>query len=306
MSEPQLPFDRPLHRKRLDRASGVYGQADFMKIRAVEDQILRLSSIMRQFPVAVDLGARRGSFARQLARTPDVADKIGLLIETDLSSAMLSGRKGQRLLMDEERNVFAAASLDLVVSSLALHWVNDLVGVLIQIRQSLKPDGLFLGSVYGGLTLTELRQSLLAAEDEVLGGAQARVSPFLDASDGAALLQRAGFALPVSDVDRVTVRYEHPMLLLRDLRTMGETSALLSRPLRTLRRDVLRRACEIYQQRFSDPDGRIRASFDIVSLTGWSPSDTQQKPLRPGSAKMRLAEALGTIEQSTGIKPNAE
>jgi SAM-dependent methyltransferase len=303
MTEPALPFDRPLHRKRLNRAAAGFAQADFLKDRAAQDQILRLGAIMRQFGVAVDLGARSGCFARLLASEPDVAAKVGLLIQTDLCPAMLSGSNEPRLVMDEERNVFAPQSLDLVVSSLALHWVNDLVGTLIQIRQSLRPDGLFLGALFGGLTLTELRQSLLAAEDEVLGGAQSRVSPFLDTPDGAALLQRAGFALPVSDVDRVTVRYDHPLLLMRDLRAMGETSALLDRSPRALRRDVLTRACEIYQHRFSDPDGRIRASFEIISLTGWAPADSQQKPLRPGSAKMRLADALGSVEQSTGVKP---
>ena len=264
---------------------------------------MRLEVIMRDFPRAVDLGARNGAFAQALAAS-DAAPRVGLLVEADLSGRMLAGRSGMRVLADEERLPFAPASLDLIVSSLSLHWANDVIGALVQARLALKPDGLFIGALFGGATLTELRQSLTAAELELTGGAGPRVSPFADPSDAAGLLQRAGFALPVADVDRVTVRYDHPLKLMTDLRRMGETSVLAERHPRPLTRRVLARAFEIYRQNFADPDGRLPATFEILTLTGWSPSETQQKPLRPGSAKMRLADALGGEEHSVpGTRP---
>jgi SAM-dependent methyltransferase len=295
-ASPPLLFDRALHRRRLDRAAPGQDAADFLKRRAAEDLVARLEAIMRRFPRAVDLGARGGAFAKALAGS-DAAQKIDLLVETDLSGAMLTRRSGPRVVADEERLPFATGSLDLAVSSLALHWTNDLVGALIQIRRALKPDGLFIGALLGGATLTELRRCLLEAEAELSGGAGLRVSPFADAFDAAALLQRAGFALPVADVDRVTVRYGHPLELLRDLRAMGETNVLLDRPRRPLTRAVLRRAMALYAERFTGADGRVTATFEIITVTGWAPHDSQQKPLRPGSAKMRLADALGTVER---------
>jgi SAM-dependent methyltransferase len=294
MPSPPRIFDRDLHRRRLSRAAGRFADADFLKHRAAGDLAVRLSGIARFFSIAVDLGARDGAFADALG-SEGLSDKIGVLIQTDLSGAFL--RSGPRVIADEERLPFAAASLDLVVSSLAMHWVNDLVGALIQIRAALAPDGLFLGAVLGGATLTELRQSLLAAEVEIRGGAGPRVSPFLDAYDGAALMQRAGFALPVVDVDTVVVRYDHPLKLMADLRAMGETNVLFDRPLAPLTRTILARASEIYQKRFGD-GGRVPATFEIITLTGWAPHPDQQKPLRPGSAKTRLADALGAVERS--------
>jgi SAM-dependent methyltransferase len=293
MSAPPLLFDRSLHRKRLDRAAPRY--AGFLKQRAAEDAAWRLGAILREFPLAVDLGARDGAFARAL-RSEGVT-RVGALIEADLSPAMLKGREGPRVAADEERLPFGDETLDLVVSTLSLHWTNDLVGALVQIRRALKPDGLFIGAFLGGATLTELRQSLLEAEEEVTGGAGPRVSPFADAFDAAGLLQRAGFALPVSDVDRVTVRYDHPLQLMADLRAMGETNILIGHAQRPLSRRVLGRAFEIYAERFAEPDGRLPASFEIVSATGWAPHPDQQQPLRPGSAKHSLAEALGAIEK---------
>jgi SAM-dependent methyltransferase len=262
----------------------------------------RLEVILRDFPICVDLGSRRGVFLSVLAQS-DAVSRIGTVIETDLSAKMLADRPGLRLQLDEEALPFTPASLDLVVSSLALHWVNDLPGTLIQIRRSLKPDGLFLGAIFGGQTLTELRQCLLQAESDLTGGAGLRVAPFADTFDVAGLLQRAGFALPVADLDRVTVRYDHPLKLIADLRLMGETNALAEAGGRPLSRAVLARAMALYQERFSDPDGRVRATFDIITLTGWAPHASQQQPLKPGSAKMRLADALGTQEISAGEKP---
>ncbi|HYE47624.1 MAG TPA: methyltransferase domain-containing protein [Caulobacter sp.] len=303
MTAPPLLFDRALHRRRLDRAAAGYDEAGFLKARAAGDIVQRLEAIMRRFPLAVDLGARTGAFRQALAASDAAAGKIDLLIETDLSARMLAGRPGPRLVADEERLPFRPESLDLAVSSLALHWTNDLVGALIQIRRALKPDGLFIGAFLGGASLTELRQCLLEAESELAGGAALRISPFADGFDGAGLLQRAGFALPVSDVDRVTVRYRHPLALLRDLRAMGETNVLLDRPRTPLTRRLLFRALELYAQRFAGPDGKVAASFEIITVTGWAPHESQQKPLKPGSAKARLADALKTTERSAGEKP---
>jgi SAM-dependent methyltransferase len=272
MSAPPRLFDRDLHRKRLDRAARGYAQADFLKRRAAQDVAWRLEPIMRNFAVAVDLAARTGVFREALAQS-DAASRVGLLIEADLSPAMLAGRSGPRLVADEERLPFAEASLNLVVSTLALHWTNDVVGTLIQIRRALRPDGLFIGAFLGGATLTELRQSLVAAESEILGGAGSRVSPFADVADAASLLQRAGFVQPVADIDRVSVTYAHPLKLLADLRQMGETSVLAERHPRALTRTLLARACEIYAERFAAADGRVPATFEILTLTGWTAAE---------------------------------
>jgi SAM-dependent methyltransferase len=296
---PPRLFDRALHRRRLDRAAISFTAANFLKRRAAADAVERLETILRRFPVAVDLGARDGTFALALSESQAI-EQIDVLIEADLSAAMLSARGGLRVQVDEEALPFAPQSLDLVVSGLALHWTNDLPGALVQIRHALKPDGLFLGAILGGATLTELRQALTAAEAELSGGAGPRVAPFAETYDAAGLLQRAGFALPVADLDRVTVRYTHPLKLIADLKAMGETNALVDRARRPLSRAVLVRACEIYAERFSDPDGRVRATFDILTLTGWAPHPDQQQPLKPGSAKMRLADALGVEERSAG------
>lgn len=270
MSAPPRLFDRVLHRKRLDRAAPGYANADFLQRRAAYDVAERLSPILRTFSLAVDLSARSGAFAEALAT--EAPGRVETLIEADLSHRMLAGRGGLRVTADEERLPFADASLDLVVSTLGLHWTNDVVGALIQIRRALKPDGLFIGAFLGGTTLTELRQSLVAAESEILGGAGSRVSPFADAQDAANLLQRAGFVQPVSDVDTVTVRYEHPLKLLADLRQMGETSVLADRHPKPLTRTLLHRTFEIYAERFGGEDGRVPATFEILTLTGWAPS----------------------------------
>lgn len=301
MDAPPLLFDRALHRRRLDRAAVNAASADFLRQRAAEDAVQRLEAIMREFSLAVELGARHGAFAQCLTGTPAAA-KVGLLIQTDLSPPMLARCPGARLVADEERLPFAPESLDLVVSNLALHWANDLPGALSQIRAALRPDGLFLGSILGGRTLTELRQALLQAETEVSGGAGPRVSPFADVMDAANLLQRASFALPVADVDSVSVYYSHPLTLLRDLRAMGETNVLIGRPRRPLTRAVLARACQVYAERFARADGKVVATFDIVTMTGWAPHTSQQQPLRPGSAKTRLADALGAMKTSAAEK----
>lgn len=273
-----------------------YSTADFLKVRAAQDAVDRLEAIMRTFAVCVDLGARTGVFPRLLANS-EARDKVGFLIETDLSARMLAERAGARVQVDEERLPFGDASLDLVVSTLALHWTNDLPGVLIQLRRALKPDGLFIGSILGGATLTELRQCLVEAEAELSGGAGLRIAPLADAYDAAGLLQRAGFALPVCDTDTVTVRYGHPLKLIADLRAMGETSALAG-PVRPLSRAVIGKACELYQQRFAGEDGKVSATFDILTLTGWAPHESQQKPLKPGEGKVPLGDALKAVRRT--------
>jgi SAM-dependent methyltransferase len=299
MSGPPPLFHRALHARRLARAAGRFETADFLKRRAAGDIVERLESINRRFPVAVDLGARNGAFARTLSAS-NAAGKVDLLVQTDLSPAMLTRVGGVRVAADEARPPFAPKSLDLVVSSLALHWVDDLVGTLIQLRRALRPDGLFIGSLLGGATLSELRGCLLDAEAKLRGGAGPRVSPFIDAADGASLLQRAGLALPVVDTDLAIVRYDHPLRLMADLRAMGETSALIDRPRTPLTRGILELACALYVERHAGADGRIEASFEIVTLTGWAPHPAQQQPLRPGSAKTRLADALNVRERSAG------
>ena len=201
-----------------------------------------------------------------------------------------------------QRSPFAEASLDLVVSALALQWVNDLPGTLVQIRRALKPDGLLMAAMLGGDTLIELREAFASAESEIEGGLSPRVAPFADLRELGALMQRAGFALPVVDSDRLTVRYESAFALMRDLRAMGATNVLAERRRAPLRRATLMRMAEIYAERFADADGRVRATFEIVWLSGWSPHESQQKPLKPGSASQRLADALGAKEVPAGEK----
>jgi SAM-dependent methyltransferase len=194
---------------------------------------------------------------------------------------------------DEEALPLGAASVDLFASTLALQWANDLPGALVQIRTALRPDGLFLAAVTGGETLNELRQSLFAAESELRGGASPRVIPAADVRDLGGLLQRAGFALPVVDRDKVIARYNTAFDLFRELRAMGAANALVDRDRRPTGRNLFLRAAEVYAERFSDPDGRIRATFEIISLSGWSPHESQQQPARRGSGQISLAAVLG-------------
>jgi len=206
------------------------------------------------------------------------------------------------LVADEEALPLADASVDLVLSCTSLHHVNDLPGALIQIRRALKPDGVFLAALFGGATLWQLRQAWLAAEAALEGGASPRVAPFADLADAAGLLQRAGFALPVADSDTITVTYATPLNLMADLRGMGEANALIERRRTPTRRATLWAAAEHYATRFADPDGRVPATFEVLYLTGWAPAASQPQPLKPGSARTRLADALGAAEQTTGEK----
>lgn len=295
MSLPPRLFDRHLLARRLDRAARGFAQARFLRERAIEDTLHTLGVISRQFDVALDIGARDGGFREALSGSP-AADKIGLLIEGELSSAFSAQQAGARLLMDEEQLPFGDDSLNLVVSTLALHTANDLPGVMIQIRRALKPDGLFIASLFGGETLKELRGCLMEAELEIRGGYGPRIAPFAEGPDLIDLLRRSGFNIPVVDSDRVEVSYEHPLKLMADLRAMGESNVLIDRPRKGLNKAILTRASELYFERFADDEGRIPATFEIITLSGWKPHESQQKPLRPGSAKTRLADALGVKE----------
>lgn len=287
-SGPPVIFDARRRAARLARSERLFAAADFLHDRAAENAVHSLDVILRDFPDAVDLSAHPGPFARRLADS-DAAARVGTV--RPVADA------GTRAAPGAQPLPLADQSQDLIVSLMSLHWANDLPGALTQIRRALRPNGLFMGTLLGAGTLKELRGALTQAELEVRGGAQARVSPFADGFDGAALLQRAGFALPVSDVDRVVVRYPDLLALVRDLRAMGETNALAG-PSRPLTRAIVTRAAELYADRHADVDGRIPATFEIIHLAGWAPHESQQKPLPRGSAKMRLADALGVREQT--------
>jgi len=293
-------FNRRRHAARRKRAAAGFAEYSFLKQAAAEDISLRLSAINRRFDRVLDLGAHDGTLGRILHSDPALAGRIGDIIEADISPAFVKRPLG--VVVDEEALPFADASFDLIVSALSLHWVNDLPGALIQIRRALKPDGLFIGVLLGGRTLNELRQSLLGAEEEIRGGAANRVSPFVDVIDAAGLLQRTGFAMPVADNDARTVRYGSPLKLLSDLKGMGETASFVSRDAPPLTRGMLMRAIELYAQRFSDSDGKVRATFEFIAMSGWAPAPDQPKPKRPGSATMRLADALGAKELPAGEK----
>jgi SAM-dependent methyltransferase len=272
-------FDRALLRARQHRASRL-GRETFLLDRVVEDMTERLQAVLRKFVAGADVGTS-GDQLRQA-----LAGQVGKLSQVDVPDRESEGLS------------LVPQSLDLVVSALALQFVNDLPGALAQIRRALKPDGLLLAAMIGGDTLTELRQAFAVAEAELEGGVSPRVAPFADLRDIGALLQRVGFALPVTDVDRIVVRYDNALALMRDLRRMGATNVLLERRHTPTRRATLLRMAQIYSERFADPDGRIRATFEVIWLSGWAPHESQQKPLKPGSAKASLAEAVkGTAKR---------
>lgn len=264
--------------------------SDFLMRRVADDLAERLAAVERRFGNAAVLFCQTPAAMEAVAETAKAEHVVR--VECDAGFCTDS----ETLLAPFETVPFEPQSLDLAVSLMSMQTMNDLPGMLVQIRRALRPDGLFLGAMAGAGTLSELRESLLAAETELHGGISPHVAPFVDVRDAGALLQRAGFALPVADVETMTVRYDHMFALMADLRAMGETNVLVDRSRRPATRALFARAAEIYAERFSDPDGRIRASFPIVWLSGWAPDASQQKPLKPGSAKMSLAKAL---EQST-------
>ncbi|MGE0667043.1 MAG: methyltransferase domain-containing protein [Sphingomonadales bacterium] len=298
MSTAMEIFDRRLVRQRRDRKASTFDDFEFLKTEVADRLADRLLDINRQFKTALDLGCHTGAMGRLLAARPD----LETLVSADLSPRMAALAPGLRVAADEELLPFAEECFDLAVSALSLHWVNDLPGALIQLNRALKPDGLLLAAMLGGDTLTELRQAMMQAELAVEPGVAPRVSPFADIRDAGGLLQRAGFALPVTDVERITVDYADAFSLMRDLQGMAEANAVFERHKAPLKRRTVIAAMEAYHDLYGRRDGRVPATFDIIFLTGWAPHESQQKPLAPGSATMRLAQVLGTREQSTGEK----
>ena len=291
MSDLAALFDRRLLAHRRQRAAARACDHDFLLRRVLEDFSERLAIVQRSFPVVVCLPSHQGAVSSVLANLPS----LGRLIEADTLAAA-SAAKAPDVIADEEALPFAGGQLDAIVSALSLQFANDLPGALIQMRRALKPDGLLLAAFLGGATLKELREAWLMAEDEVCGGASPRVAPFADVRDAGTLLQRAGFALPVVDSDTVTVTYATPLHLMRELKGMGASNVLQARRRVPVTRGLLLRAAEVYTQRFALPNGRIPATFEIITMTAWVPHDSQPKPLAPGSAKGRLADALGVKE----------
>ncbi len=284
-SGPPIIFDRRIYRAHRRRAAG----EAFLAISVAEQLGERLAAVNRHFSAGLDLGSRQESFA---------------LLQGAATSWVRAAPVAQAdIVADDDLLPFADGSFDLVTSVLGLHAVNDLPGALIQIRRVLKSDGLFLGAMFAGETLTELRQAFTAAESDLSDGVSPRIAPFGDVRDLGGLLQRAGFTLPVADIERTTIRYRNLDTLFADLRALGETNMLAERSKHFLTRGVFAGMRAAYEQRFRDPEGRFRATFDVAYLTGWSAHESQQKPLRPGSAKVSLAAALGTKEIPSGEKP---
>ncbi len=274
-------FDRPALRRHRTRAAAGLAQHDFLFREVSERLVERLGDVRRDFPRVLILGGHGGILRNALP--PDCGTE--LLVECAGAPASV--------VADEDMLPFAQPGFDLVISAMALHWVNDLPGALVQARRALRPDGLFLAALPGGGTLHELRRALMEAEAETAGGAGLRVSPFVELRDAGDLLQRAGFALPVADGETIIVTYADAFALMRDLRGMGESNATAARRRSFSRRDTMFAAAARYGELFAAEDGRIPASFEIVTLTAWAPHAAQQKPLAPGSADVSLADALG-------------
>lgn len=298
MTDAMQVFDRKLVQRHRERAAAGFASADFLIRESAVRLADRLLDVTRTFPLALDLGCHAGALGEELKASP----KIGALVQADVSPALARAARAANgrpaICADEEFLPIAPQSLDLILSNLSLHWVNDLPGALAQMRMALRPDGLLLATLFGTETLKELRGVLIDAEMEVAGGIAPRVSPFTDVRDAGNLLTRAGFALPVVDAETVTVTYSDMFKLMADLRAMGETNTVIERRRVPTRRDVFLRAAALYAERFSDARGRITATFQIISMTAWAPHASQQKPLRPGSATARLADALQAKEIS--------
>jgi len=284
-------FDRSLLRRRRDRAAGGFDDHDFLVAEIAERLLDRLDDITHRFPLALDLGCRTGL----MGELRGGRGGIETLLQADLSPAMLKRTRGAapKLVADEEWLPIRQGALDLILSNLNLHWANDLPGALLQIRNALKPDGLFLGAMFGGRTLHELRDCLMRAEIAETGGVSPRVSPFAEVADAAALMQRAGFALPVVDSETITVTYGDIMKLLADLRGMGEANLVVDRLRHPTRRQVIAHAAALYAQDYANAEGRLTATFQVLFLTGWAPAATQQQPLKPGSGQTNLKDFLG-------------
>lgn len=282
-------FDLELITARRERAMrNLQSGGDFLLNIVADELAERLSVVERQFDQAVELHGATGSTAARAMAT----GRIGSMARLETHDVFAAAENGIDTQAGLEEVPLEDQSVNLILSPLALHITNDTPGMLVRMRRALKPDGLLLAAIPGAGTLQELREVLLAAEAEIYGGASPRVIPFADVRDVGGLLQRAGFALPVIDAENYTVRYDTIFDLMRDLRAMGMANPLTGRSRVPLTRRFFMRAAELYAERFSDPDGRIRATFSIIYVSGWAPHESQQKPLKPGSAKMRLADAL--------------
>ena len=302
MAGPAEVFDRAAVRRRRNRGAGLGASATFLHDEVAERLAERLDDIQRRFRRVLVLGALGDRLCALVAARTGVER----LVVCDTAEALVRHRTGIPVVADEEAMPFAPASFDLVLGALTLHTVNDLPGALVQIRRVLVEDGLFLAACFGGETLRELRRVMLEAESDVEGGASPRVAPFADVRDGGALLQRAGFALPVADNDTIVVTWPDALALMRDLRAMGEANALASRRRTPTPRAVFAAASARYRELFGDTEGRIPATFQVLYLTGWAPAASQQQPLRPGSAAARLADALDAEERSAGERADPQ
>ncbi len=297
-TSPHRIFNRQVVRHHKNRAAAALPSFDFLLREAAGRLVDRLLDIRRGFPLALEL-TTHGRVLRDAIEldsprgSAQSGPTINVLLHAQMASKMLEDAGPLKLVADEEFLPIGNGCLDLIVSSCGLHWANDLPGVLIQARQALKPDGLLLANFFGGATLTELRRSLLQAEMEVEGGAGPRVSPFADIRDAGALLQRANFALPVADTETITVSYDSPLKLLQDLRGMGETNAVIGRRKSFSRKRTLMRACEIYEADHADASGRVPATFELITLTGWAPSGSQPRAAPRGSGQVPLGDVLG-------------
>lgn len=289
MTAPPSIFDRSLLTRRRNRAAAGAARHDFLLERVADDFAERLAIVKRTFANVLNIDAHHGLISRRLRALPN----IGTITDADLAEKLLAHCDGPaRLKTDAEALTVTPGSFDLVVSGLSLQLVNDLPGALIQLRRALKPDGLLLASQLGGETLQELREAWYAAEEEIAGGVSPRVAPFADVRAIGSLLQRAGFALPVADSDTVAVTYANPIGLMREIKGMGASNMLTGRRRTPVTRTLLLRAAEIYAERFGTPEGRVKATFEIITLTAWVPHESQPKPLKPGSATHSLAGAL--------------
>jgi SAM-dependent methyltransferase len=298
MSDTPLLFDRRLLRERRARFAAEIEEREALIGHVAGEIADRVALMLRDFPRALDLGAYHGLLGRTIAELPSVGEVV--YAESVLAYARRCPPPA--VVCDEDALPFKDGAFNLIVSGLALHRVNDLPGSLIQIRRALAPDGLFMAAALGGNALGELRECLLEAEDEIEGGVSPRISPFTDVRSYGALLQRAGFALPVTDAEELEVIYPSPRALMHEIRALGGGNVLIARSKKPMSRQVLARAEELYRARYGTPDGKVAATFQFVFMSGWAPDPSQQKPLKPGSAQSRLADALNTTEQRGGAK----
>jgi len=293
---PPVLIDSASHRRHRDRAAAAFDRVDYLKQAVVERLMDRVEMIRRDLPLVLDVGCHTGALTGALKQSP----KIGAVKAFDPSAEMAmqtASRHGiDAVAAGYDSIPFEGEQFDGIFSAFALHWADDLPGTMIQLRQRLKPDGVMILALAGGETLSGLRASLASAETEISGGMSPRVLPMGDIRDMSGLISRAGLAMPVADSDTLTVTYPDLLTLMAELRAMGEANALMGRVKRMTCRGVFMRAAELYHQRYGDADGRISASFEIITLTGWAPDASQPQPLKPGSAQQRLSDALGLNE----------